>query len=132
MSAGLGVAFALLWVSGVFFGMGIEQKLLEPRRRRKQANDGNSSGENPLPMLDEKTTYCTDGLCCPVPAVVAHYKRRFGVDIFTLPPAYDRFCNERADSQVQTPNVLELSTLSPEGRRVCSDDGLDGRGVGDL
>lgn len=29
-------------------------------------------------------------------------------------------------------NVLELSTLPPERRRVCSDDGLDGRGVGDL
>lgn len=28
------------------------------------------------------------------------------------------------------PNVLESSTLSPEGQRVFSDDGLDGRGAG--
>lgn len=98
------ILIGLAWMSGVFFGMGLEQKLLAPRRRKVQSNDGDQSCQRPLPMLDENVTYCTDGLCCPVPAVVAHYKRRFGVDIFTLPPAYDRFCNDRSDTQVQTPN----------------------------
>lgn len=98
----IGLVFA--WMSGVFFGMGLEQKLLAPRRRKVQSNDGDQSCQRPLPMLDENVTYCTDGLCCPVPAVVAHYKRRFGVNIFSLPPAADDFLNVGSDAQSEPSN----------------------------
>ena len=44
----------LAWLSGMFFGMRIEQKLLEPLRRKKQSKNGNGGGPKPLPMTEIK------------------------------------------------------------------------------
>ena len=82
------------------------ERLFEKRKRRQnEAKDSNHDGDKPLPMFNENVTQCTDGPCCPVPSVVAHYKRRFGVNIFALPPIYDDLSKVRTDAQVETSNV---------------------------
>lgn len=45
-----GLPWLLLEVGGAFFGMGLEEKLLEPMRRKRRDKNNNCSGPNPLPM----------------------------------------------------------------------------------
>ena len=44
------IVMGLAWLSGMFFGMGIEQKLLEPLRRKKQSKNGNGGCPKPPPV----------------------------------------------------------------------------------
>ena len=39
-----------MWVSGIFTGIGIRQKLLEPQISNKQPTASNECTQNPLPM----------------------------------------------------------------------------------
>ena len=48
------ILMVLAWLSGMFFGMGIEQKLLAPRRHKKKCSQGDSCGPEPLPVVNVK------------------------------------------------------------------------------
>lgn len=72
MSAGLGVvviespvllclAFALLWVSGVLFGMGLEKRLLECKNRNIHTDDADDCAPHPLPVTQVEAGDRTDG-----------------------------------------------------------------------
>jgi hypothetical protein len=49
------IVSALWWLSGVFFGMGIEEKLFEPMRRKRQAKKSEGCSPEPLPMQQIET-----------------------------------------------------------------------------
>ena len=65
------LALVLAWVSGMFFGMGLEWKLLERKNCKIKASNGNDGAYNPLPMPKIETPDSTDQASDTVPAVVA-------------------------------------------------------------
>jgi hypothetical protein len=47
----IAVVVVLIWLIGMFFGLGLEQKLLAPRRRKIGSKNTDDHDPNPLPML---------------------------------------------------------------------------------
>jgi len=56
----------LFFISGTFFGMGIEHHLLAPYRTKKNRNKSDNTCPNPSPMLEVKINNSMDDLSRPV------------------------------------------------------------------
>ena len=63
------VALALAWVSGVFFGLGLERKLLFVRRQHSQVHrpDSDSCSPQPLPVIHVEAAEQASDLPQPPP-----------------------------------------------------------------
>lgn len=62
-------ACALAWFSGVFFGLGLERKLLAKLRARRHVNSTNSEhrGPQPLPMREIEVAKSPGSVTDPSP-----------------------------------------------------------------
>jgi len=60
------LAWALAWISGVIFGMGLERKLFERKNCNIQTEKSNDCAPEPLPMTKIETNNGTGDLGRPV------------------------------------------------------------------
>ena len=102
---------ALWWLSGVFFGMGIEEKLFEPMRRNRQAKKSECCSPKPLPMQKVEANDSPDDFCCPVAFVVTADDEHPSTgrvvvrDIDSVEPVGYSLCDARSNAHSSTPNV---------------------------
>ena len=94
----------------MFFGMGIEEKLLEPMRRKRQAKKGESCSPKPLPMLDIESDKNGSGICRPVTLVVPKHdypgtRRVIRRDVLPVIPVGNGLDEFGAKIHLATPNV---------------------------
>ncbi len=105
------IAYALWWLCGVFFGMGVEEKLLAPRRRKVHRSDRNSCCPKPLPLGDIKLDHGADDPSQQRTLVVPKNKNKITVGIVVgrnvpaLIPRRDCLSEARGDSHPTTPNA---------------------------
>jgi hypothetical protein len=105
------ISCAIWWASGVFFGLAIEEKLLEPMRRKRQGNKGNQRCPNPLPVLKIETDDDGSGTCSPMAHNVTTDNKHAGTGRVVvgkpLPvvPVGNSFSDTGADAHCVTPNV---------------------------
>ena len=117
---------ATWWLCGVFFGMGIEEKLFEPMRRKRQAKKSEGCSPEPLPMQqietpDDTKNFSEEGLL-----IVPERKddnRAIGVvvgrgNIFPSIP----ICDSGDDAHKQTSNDPSSATAATR-RADCNRDG---------
>lgn len=85
------ILLAAAWLSGMFFGMGVEEKFLAPMRRKRKAN-GNGGCPEPLPVVEVEVPDRADGSGRPMPIVISADKENFGAggvvvgNIGSVPP----------------------------------------------
>lgn len=102
---------AICWLCGVFFGMGIEQKLLELWRRKHQSQNGKDGCPYPLPMSDIELSDRADDSCQKWTFVLPKNENEIAVGVVVgrnvppLIPRRDSLSEARRDSHPATPNV---------------------------
>lgn len=113
MSAGLGVAFALLWVSGVFFGMGLERRLFERKNRNVQTSNTEDGAPYPLPVPKiegNNSAHETGEARLDIYTAADEHNMAVGVvvgrrDIRAAVPNSELMADSRDDSHSEIPNV---------------------------
>ena len=108
------LAFALLWVSGVLSGMGLEKRLLERKNRNIHTDHGDDCAPHPLPVTqveaDESTKGASKWRLHIEPktdknnaAVGVVFRRRH---VSSTIPLEELIANDGDDAQPITPNVM--------------------------
>jgi hypothetical protein len=93
------ILMALAWLSGVFFGMGIEQKLLAPRRHKKKCPQSDSGSPEPLPVVNVKFGQRLETASQERPLYIRHENNRavyviVRVNDFSVPPIFNSLKHE--------------------------------------
>ena len=111
------LAFALLWVSGVLFGMGLEKRLLERKNRNIYTDHADDCAPHPLPVTqieaDDSTKGASKWRLHIEPktdknnvAVGIVFRRRH---VSSTIPLKELIANDGDDAQSITPNDQRLS-----------------------
>lgn len=115
--------------------MAIEEKLLEPMRRKRQANKSKGCCPNPLPMLEIERNNNSGESGRPVSLIVSSGNDEylavggvpFGRDVLAVVPIGDALSDAREYGHPETPNVEVQGRCAVSSRSVPCNDGL---GVG--
>lgn len=104
--------------------MGIEQKLLDPWRRKRQSQNGKDGCPDPLPMADIELSESADDPRQQRPVVVPKNENEIAVgivvgrDVSAVIPGRDSLSEARGGSHPTTPNVENhRAEASEAGRR---------------
>ena len=106
------LALVAAWMSGVFFGLGLERRLFERKNRKIQTDKSNDSAPHPLPMQNVEGPGNPDKLGKPRLLVIARGnddKGTAGVifgrrDVLPSVPIGEALSDARPE-HIETPNV---------------------------